>query len=155
MTDERWKLDDLLDAPEVAEILHVSSKTVNRLIAYGRGELPAVKIGSRWKVRREDLKEYLQKRSGASRNKAFDLSAEAQNDTSKNDMYSLELQKKRLEVADAALEIATRMVNSLHPDGDLETKARLIRLVMSQLLDTENAQSLEQIVQEIPPASQQ
>ncbi len=155
MADEEWKLDDLLDAPEVAEILHVSSKTVNRLIAYGRGELPAIKVGHRWKVRRRDLKEYLQKRSGASRNQALEPLVEVQNDTSKNDMYNLELQKKRLGVADAALEIATKMVNSLHPDGDLETKARLIRIVMSQLLDTENAQSLEQIVQEIPPASQQ
>ncbi len=131
MTDGRWELDDLLDAPEVAEILHVSSKTVNRLIAYGRGELPAIKVGQRWKVRRGDLKEYLQKRSGASRNQTFDLSVEAQNDTSKDNMYSLELQKKRLEVADAALEIATKMVNSLHPDGDKKKKAELIRIVMS------------------------
>jgi excisionase family DNA binding protein len=155
MTDGRWELDDLLDAPEVAEILHVSSKTVNRLIAYGHGELPAIKVGQRWKVRRGDLKEYLQKRSGTSRNQAFEFLVEVQNDTGKNDMHNLELQRKRLEVAEAALEIATKLVNSLHPDGDLETKARLIRIVMSQLLDTENAQSLEQIVQEIPPVNHQ
>jgi excisionase family DNA binding protein len=155
MTDGSWRLDDLLDAPEIAEILHVSSKTVNRLISHGCGELPAVKIGSRWKVRREDLKEYLKKRSGASRNQAFDLSAETQSDTGKATMYSLELQKKRLEVADAALEIATKMVNSLHPDGDMKKKAELIRIVMAELLDIENTQSLERIVQNIPPTSYQ
>jgi len=70
-------------------------------------------------------------------------------------MYSLELQKKRLEVADAALEIATKMVNSLHPDGDKKKKAELIRIVMSELLDTENTQSLELIVQKIPPTGHQ
>jgi excisionase family DNA binding protein len=99
MTDGSWRLDDLLDAPEVAEILHVSPKTVNRLIAYGRGELPAIKVGQRWKVRRVDLKEYLQKRSGANRNQALELSVAVQNDPGKDDMHNLDLQKKRLEVA--------------------------------------------------------
>ncbi len=152
MTDREWELDDLLDPPEVAEILHVSSKTVNRLISYGRGELPAVKVGSRWKVRRSDLKEYLQKRSGSSnRSQTFEPLARTllQNDNSK--MFHLELQKKRLEVAGTALEVATKMVNSLHPDANTETQAMLIRTVMSELLDTTDTQSLERIIQNLPP----
>ena len=47
----------LLTAGEVAEQLRVSTMTVYRLIR--RGELPAVRVGRNYRVRSEDLEEYL------------------------------------------------------------------------------------------------
>ena len=47
----------LLTAGEVAEQLRVSTMTVYRLIR--RGELPAVRVGRNYRVRSEDLEQYL------------------------------------------------------------------------------------------------
>lgn len=47
----------LLTAGEVAEQLRVSTMTVYRLIR--RGELPAVRVGRNYRVRVEDLDQYL------------------------------------------------------------------------------------------------
>lgn len=49
---------DLLTAAEVADNLRVSTMTVYRLIR--SGELPAVRVGRNYRVRAEDLENYLQ-----------------------------------------------------------------------------------------------
>ncbi|MCC5948178.1 MAG: helix-turn-helix domain-containing protein [Nitriliruptoraceae bacterium] len=49
---------NLLTAAEVADQLRVSTMTIYRLIR--RGELPAVRVGRNYRVRREDLVAYLQ-----------------------------------------------------------------------------------------------
>ena len=47
----------LLTAAEVAEQLRVSTMTIYRLIR--RGELPAVRVGRNYRVRTQDLDDYL------------------------------------------------------------------------------------------------
>jgi excisionase family DNA binding protein len=47
------RAEDLLTTEQVAEILHMKRDTVSRKI--WKGELPAVKVGRRWLVRRETL----------------------------------------------------------------------------------------------------
>ncbi|MBW3562364.1 MAG: helix-turn-helix domain-containing protein [Actinobacteria bacterium] len=51
-------MDQLLTVAEVAELLRVSTMTVYRLIR--SGELPAVRVGRNYRVRRGDLDSYLQ-----------------------------------------------------------------------------------------------
>ncbi len=50
-------MDELLTVAEVAEMLRVSTMTVYRLIR--TGELPAVRVGRNYRVRRADLDTYL------------------------------------------------------------------------------------------------
>jgi len=45
--------DALMTVKEVARYLHVVQLTIYRMI--DRGDLPAVKVGSRWRIRRQDL----------------------------------------------------------------------------------------------------
>jgi excisionase family DNA binding protein len=47
----------LLRPSEVAGLLAVDSRTIQRLIASGR--LPALRVGSRWRIRPDDLTAYL------------------------------------------------------------------------------------------------
>lgn len=49
---------ELLTAQEVADLLRVSTMTVYRLIR--QGELPAVRVGRSYRVRRPDLEAYLE-----------------------------------------------------------------------------------------------
>lgn len=49
----------LLPTPEVATFLGVTTKTVHNLIA--ARELPAVRVGSRWKVDPRDLDRYVRR----------------------------------------------------------------------------------------------
>jgi len=51
------KDDSLLTIREVAKYLHVVQLTVYRMIK--RGELPAVKVGRVWRIRRQDVENYL------------------------------------------------------------------------------------------------
>jgi excisionase family DNA binding protein len=53
------KQDVLMTVKEVARYLHVVQLTVYRMI--DRGDLPAVKVGSRWRIRRQDLEDYLKR----------------------------------------------------------------------------------------------
>ena len=46
-------MEKLLSIKEVAELLSVHPRTVNRMI--NRGELPAVKVGNRWRIKPEDV----------------------------------------------------------------------------------------------------
>jgi excisionase family DNA binding protein len=57
---------DVLTAQEAAEFLHVAIGTVKRKAA--SGELPASKIGNRWRFLRDDLEDWL--RAGGSRYEA-------------------------------------------------------------------------------------
>ena len=43
--------------PEIAEILHVSERTVKRRIA--EGDLAAHKLGRQWRITKHDLESYL------------------------------------------------------------------------------------------------
>lgn len=51
--------DRMLSIAEVAEYLNISAKTVYRLIE--KGELPALKVGARWRFKPEDLEAYLER----------------------------------------------------------------------------------------------
>lgn len=51
-------MNDLLTVAEVADMLRVSTMTVYRLIR--TGELPAVRVGRSYRVKRADLDEYLE-----------------------------------------------------------------------------------------------
>ncbi len=54
------QMDELLTVGEVAGLLRVSTMTVYRLIR--TGELPAVRVGRNYRVRRNDLDTYLQEK---------------------------------------------------------------------------------------------
>ncbi|MGH3440630.1 MAG: helix-turn-helix domain-containing protein [Nitriliruptorales bacterium] len=54
----RSVMDELLTVAEVAELLRVSTMTVYRLIR--TGDLPAVRVGRNYRVRRPDLEAYLE-----------------------------------------------------------------------------------------------
>jgi excisionase family DNA binding protein len=51
---------DLLTIDEVLGYLNVTSRTIYRLIRIG--ELPAVRIGRRWRIRRTDLDHWLNRK---------------------------------------------------------------------------------------------
>jgi len=50
-------MEAMLNIKETAEYLNCSEKTVRNLI--DRGELKAYKVGNRWRIKKEDLEEYL------------------------------------------------------------------------------------------------
>lgn len=50
----------LLTLPEAAELLHVSTRTLQRMIR--RNELPALKVGGQWRVRESQLTKWVQGR---------------------------------------------------------------------------------------------
>ncbi len=51
---------EFLTTDEVLEYLRINARTVYRLIR--NGELPAVRIGRQWRIRRNDLDEWLETR---------------------------------------------------------------------------------------------
>jgi excisionase family DNA binding protein len=51
--------DTLLTTREVARYLHVVPITIYRMI--DRGDLPAIKVGHVWRIRRQDLEDYLRR----------------------------------------------------------------------------------------------
>lgn len=58
-------LDDirLLTLAEAADILQVSTRTLQRMIRSDR--LPALKVGGQWRVRREQLRQWVENHEGA------------------------------------------------------------------------------------------
>ncbi len=48
----------LYDIKEVAKILDISTRTVSSYIKDGK--IKALKIGGKWKIKEDDLKEYLE-----------------------------------------------------------------------------------------------
>ncbi|MBI1995098.1 MAG: helix-turn-helix domain-containing protein [Deltaproteobacteria bacterium] len=66
------KLDDiqLLTLSEAADILQVSTRTLQRMIH--SGEMPALKVGGQWRVRRALLRQWVENREGSARATARD-----------------------------------------------------------------------------------
>ena len=62
MDDELEKLR-LLTLGEAAELLQVSTRTLQRMIR--SGELPALKVGGQWRVRETLLAEWVENRGGS------------------------------------------------------------------------------------------
>jgi excisionase family DNA binding protein len=62
------KLDRLrlLTLPEAAELLHVSTRTLQRMIR--RKDLPAFKVGGQWRVRESQLIQWIERREESSHN---------------------------------------------------------------------------------------
>ena len=54
----------LLTLTEAAELLHVSTKTLQRMIR--SGDLPALKVGGQWRLRECQLISWIQSREGKS-----------------------------------------------------------------------------------------
>jgi excisionase family DNA binding protein len=50
----------LLTLPEAAELLHVSTRTVQRMIR--RKDLPAFKVGGQWRLRESQLTQWIEAR---------------------------------------------------------------------------------------------
>lgn len=50
----------LLTLPEAAELLHVSTRTLQRMIR--RNDLPAFKVGGQWRVRESQLTRWIEGR---------------------------------------------------------------------------------------------
>jgi len=59
------KLDNirLLTLSEAAALLHVSTRTLQRMIR--SGELPALKVGGQWRVRESQLTQWIEKRESS------------------------------------------------------------------------------------------
>lgn len=154
MIKEVHSQKDLLSVSEVAKMLHVSSKTINRLIGYGHGELPAVMIGSRWKVHMADLKEYLKKQGssfGGDRPFEAIVAGITQDRIAREETLQLDVQKKCLELTAAAFEVATKMVTAFYPDADGPEKVMLISAAILNLLEARSMQQLEQAILKIVP----
>jgi excisionase family DNA binding protein len=50
----------LLTLPEAAQLLHVSIRTVHRMIH--KNDLPAFKVGGQWRLRESQLVQWIQRR---------------------------------------------------------------------------------------------
>lgn len=50
-------IDDVLDAEQVAELLHVHPRTIARLA--GQKKLPGFRVGNQWRFRRQAIEEYI------------------------------------------------------------------------------------------------
>ncbi len=50
----------LLTLPEAAQLLHVSIRTVHRMIH--KNDLPAFKVGGQWRLRQSQLEQWIQRR---------------------------------------------------------------------------------------------
>ena len=59
------KLDNirLLTLSEAAALLHVSTRTLQRMIR--SGELPALKVGGQWRMRESQLTQWIEKRESS------------------------------------------------------------------------------------------
>ena len=55
----------LLTLNEAADLLHVSTRTLQRMIH--SGEMPALKVGGQWRVREAQLRQWVENREGSAR----------------------------------------------------------------------------------------
>ena len=55
----------LLTLNEAAELLQVSTRTLQRMIH--SGEMPALKVGGQWRVREVQLRQWVENREGLAR----------------------------------------------------------------------------------------
>lgn len=58
--EDKTAAPEVLTTADVAKLLQLSVKTVGDMIR--NGELPAMRIGGVWRVRRESLEEWMRKR---------------------------------------------------------------------------------------------
>ncbi len=61
VSQEASSMEELLTIEEVARILKVSVQTVRRMI--DESELKAIKIRGQWRIKREDLQDYIDRKS--------------------------------------------------------------------------------------------
>lgn len=54
----------LLTLAEAAQLLHVSTRTLQRMIS--NSDLPAFKVGGQWRLRESQLTEWIERREGES-----------------------------------------------------------------------------------------
>ncbi len=57
--------DEILTLPEVAQLLKVAEKTVYSMAQ--KGQLPAFKVGGKWRFKRVDLDVWIAQRKAAAR----------------------------------------------------------------------------------------
>jgi excisionase family DNA binding protein len=62
--DESIKSLRLLTLPEAADLLQVSTRTLQRMIR--RNDLPAFKVGGQWRVRESQLTRWIRARENSS-----------------------------------------------------------------------------------------
>ena len=62
--EEKSGMQEVLTTADVAQVLRLSIKTVGDLMR--SGELPAMRIGGVWRVRRESLEEWMKQRETSS-----------------------------------------------------------------------------------------
>jgi len=55
----------LLTLNEAADLLQVSTRTLQRMIH--SGEMPALKVGGQWRVREAQLRQWVENREGSAR----------------------------------------------------------------------------------------
>ena len=60
--DEKLENIRLLTLSEAAELLQVSTRTLQRMIR--NGQLPAFKVGGQWRLRETQLRQWVENREG-------------------------------------------------------------------------------------------
>ena len=149
--------DELLKVQDVADRLHVNSRTVLRMVE--RGELGAVKVARSWRFRPRDIDAYLKKHhtgSSVATQEEELLDDEAAADLADiqpfRPMTRLDLEKRRLELEKAQLDLDTRRIDYVlettkkmvtMPELDKETKAKLLETLLPQLLELGKGRPLE------------
>ncbi|MDP2605766.1 MAG: helix-turn-helix domain-containing protein [Deltaproteobacteria bacterium] len=63
--DENLNSIRLLTLNEAAELLQVSTRTLQRMIH--SGDMPALKVGGQWRVREAQLRQWVENREGSAR----------------------------------------------------------------------------------------
>jgi excisionase family DNA binding protein len=149
--------DDLLKVQDVADRLHVNSRTILRMVE--RGELDAVKVARSWRFRPRDIDAYLKKHHTGS------LVATQEEDLLDDESVSglassepfrpmnrLDLEKRRIELEKEQLDLDTRRIDYVlettkkmvtMPELDKETKAKLLETLLPQLLELGKGRPLE------------
>lgn len=141
--------DELLKVQDVADRLHVNSRTVLRMVE--RGELDAVKVARSWRFRPRDINAYLKKNhtgSSVATQEEELLVDEPEADLADiqpfRPMTRLDLEKRRIELEKAQLDLDTRRIDYVlettkkmvtMPELDKETKAKLLETLLPQLLE--------------------
>lgn len=141
--------DELLKVQDVADRLHVNSRTVLRMVE--RGELDAVKVARSWRFRPRDINAYLKKNhtgSSVATQEEELLDDEPEADLADiqpfRPMTRLDLEKRRIELEKAQLDLDTRRIDYVlettkkmvtMPELDKETKAKLLETLLPQLLE--------------------
>ena len=151
--------DELLKVQDVADRLHVNSRTILRMVE--RGELDAVKVARSWRFRPRDIDAYLKKHHTGSLMATQEedlLDDESVSSFASSEPFNrLDLEKRRIELEKEQLDLDTRRINYIletsqrmidTPDIDDKTKAKfkveLLETLLPQLLELGKGRPLEQ-----------